>query len=110
MVHFGDEIGKHAFSLLTLSLEVFHNAPLAFGEDDVNGDGVLLPKPPATTDRLVVLLEAMGGEVGDMTALLKVEAPCANLGLCDQHAGAAFCEVNQPLFLEVVTIGSRYLN
>ena len=106
MIHFGDKAGKHAFSLFTLALEVFHYAPLAFGEDDVNGDGVLLTEAPATANRLIILLKAVGREVGNVATLLEVQTPCADLRFGDQNTGSAFSEVDQPLFFNVVTIRS----
>ena len=106
MIHLGHEAGKHLFCLLALAVQVFHDAPLAFRQHDVNGYGSLLAKPPATADGLVVLLKGMGRKVGDVVAVLEVEPPCADLGLGDQDTGATFGEVDQPLFLEVVAVGT----
>jgi hypothetical protein len=92
--------------LAPFALEVFHNPPLSFGKDDVNGHRVFLSKPPATPDGLVVLLKAVRREIGDMAALLKVQPPRSDLWLCDQHARPALGKVNQPGFLHVVTIGA----
>jgi hypothetical protein len=106
IVHLGYQAGKHLLSLSALSLEVFHDAPLSFGEDDVNGHRVFLSKPPAAPDGLVILLKAVRRKIGDMAALLKVEAPCADLWLCDQHPGSALGKVNQPGLLHVVAVGT----
>jgi hypothetical protein len=69
--------------LAPLALKVLHDPPFSLCEDDVNCYGVLLPKPPAAPDGLVILLKAVRRKVGDMTALLKVQTPGANLGLSD---------------------------
>jgi hypothetical protein len=104
VIHLGDEVGEHAFSLLALALQVLHDPSFAFSENDVNGYRVLLTKPPAAADGLVVLLETMGRKVGDVAALLEVQTPCSDLGLGDQHAGAPLCKINQSAFFLVVTI------
>lgn len=95
---------------MPLALQVLHDPPLALGEDYVNGDRILLAEAPAAADRLVVLLKAVGRKIGNVVAVLKVQAPGADLGLGDQHPGATFREVDQPAFLDVVTIGSRHLD
>jgi hypothetical protein len=87
-------------------LQVFHDSTLTLGKDNVNGHGILLSKPPATPDGLVILLKAVRREVGDVAALLEVQAPCTDFRFCDQHSGSALGEVDQPGFFHVVTVGT----
>ena len=105
VVHLSHKAGEHAFGLMALALQVLHDPPLSFGEDDVNGYGVLLPEAPAAADGLVVLLKAVRRKVGNVVAVLEVQAPGADLGFGDQHPGATFREVDQAAFLGVVTVG-----
>lgn len=110
MVHLGNEIRKHLFGLLPFAVQVFHDAPFAFGEHDVHGDRSLLAEPPAAADGLVILLEAVGGEVGDVIAVLEVEPPRPDLGLGDQDTGATFGKVDQAALFHLVAVGARDLD
>jgi hypothetical protein len=72
-----------------LPLQVRDHAALAFGRDHVDADGSRLAEAPAAPHALVVLLERVRREHGDVGAVLIVEPPRADLGLRDEHARLA---------------------
>lgn len=110
MIHLGDETGEHLLRLLPFAVQVVHDPPFAFGQHDVNRHGLILAESPAATDRLVILLKAVGRKIGDMAAALEVQSPGADLWLGDQHSRAALGEVNQATLFHFVAIRSRYLD
>lgn len=91
-------------------MQVVHDPSLSFGENDVNRDWSLLAESPAAADRLVILLEAVRRKVGNMVAVLKVQAPRSYLRFGDEHPSSAFGKVDQPRLFDLIAIGARYLD
>ena len=103
-VHVADQIGEHFIGGDTLALQVGKHVLLAFRCDDIRDDLPLLAEPPTSPDALIIALEAMGWKGDRVSAMLKVEAPSADLFLSDKSSLLAFDEVEKLGLLVVVLV------
>ena len=67
-----DQLFEHRVYLKLLSLQVFQNAALSFGRNNMNVYLASLPKSPASPNGLVVLLKAVAGKDNDVVAVLEI--------------------------------------
>src|SRR5580698_8412656 len=101
---------KHLVSSNRFALEVRFDPLLAFRNNQIHRNRVLLSEPPASSHCLVVTLEGVRGEAHNMIAELAIKPPRADLVLYDQVLELSVSECRINLFLLVVIHRTRYLS
>ena len=72
IVHVSHKARKHSLDLILLSLQVINDLSLAFTDDQIHENFVLLSEPIATPNNLVILLKRVTRKNNYVMTLLEV--------------------------------------